>query len=479
MRIAIGYPQLESPLGHAQGGQNRQFQYFVHGAYIFPVIPATAATLLKQAGHEVYWSDGEAEEISWATQVAELIAFNPNLIAWEAKTPSVIGTWERIKQIKEAIPKCRVVLMGDHATALPEESLKKCPVDLVLTGGDMDFGLEEIVAKWGTHSQMRGVVAKDTQSDLARSPIIDRQLCKWWLYGYSKGSGNYKYLPGTHMMAGRDCWWRHEGGCTFCSWTSIFKNWRVRSVDQVMAELESCASLGIREVFDDTGTFPVGGWLADFCQALTKFQGVGGHRRITVGCNMRPGALDGRQYRDMAAAGFRFILYGLESANHHTLQRINKGQHEEDMVHTATLAKRAGLAPHVTCMVGYPWESRDDAARTIALTRRLFTQGLIDTLQATIIIPYPGTELFRQAERHGWLKYGHDWSAYDMRRPVMHCPMTDREVLSMTRGIYRSCLTPRYLVRRVASLRSLDDLQHAWRGVRYFFGHLADFKGTR
>ena len=32
--------------------------------YIFPVVPATAATMLKAAGHDVLWLDGIAEELS-------------------------------------------------------------------------------------------------------------------------------------------------------------------------------------------------------------------------------------------------------------------------------------------------------------------------------------------------------------------------------------------------------------------------------
>ena len=31
------------------------------------------------------------------------------------------------------------VLMGDHVTALPEESLQNSPVDFVITGGNYDF----------------------------------------------------------------------------------------------------------------------------------------------------------------------------------------------------------------------------------------------------------------------------------------------------------------------------------------------------
>ena len=62
MKIAICYPPLPSDKGVPLLSQNRQFQWFSRPTYIFPVVPATAATMLKKAGHEIAWLDGIAEE---------------------------------------------------------------------------------------------------------------------------------------------------------------------------------------------------------------------------------------------------------------------------------------------------------------------------------------------------------------------------------------------------------------------------------
>ncbi len=476
MKICLGYPSLDDPRGFHQTGQNRQAQVFTAPAFIYPVVPAMAATLLKRDGHEVMWSDGPAEGLTWTEQLRQIQAFHPDLLAWEVKTPSVKLTWPKVDDVKQALPDCLTVLMGDHITALPQESLDRCRVDVCITGGDYDFALQYVT----THPSTRGIYAHPTTGDIKTLPVIDRTLTKWALYGYEKGSGNYKYLPGTHTMVGRDCWWRHDGGCTFCSWTNTFKNWRVGTVDQFMAEVENCVSIGIREVFDDTGTFPIGKWLHEACERLIKFNKGKRHGRgrVTIGCNMRPGALNQEEYKLMGAAGFRFILYGLESANYDTLVRINKGQKPNAMFETARMAKRAGLEPHVTCMVGYPWESREEAMKTIHLTQDLFARGWIDTLQATICIPYPGTALFRQCKEQDWLTT-EDWNDYSMDKPVMKCPMPEEEVLAMTRGIYKSFLTPRFVVRKLISVRTTDDLKFLARGARLLVGHLTDFSGRR
>lgn len=191
---------------------------------------------------------------------------------------------------------------------------------------------------------------------------------------------------------------------------------------------------------------------------------------------MRANAIkDQETYDLMGKAGFRFILYGLESASQKTLDKLNKGTTPEDMVIGAKMATKGGLDPHVTCMVGYPWESKKEAETTVARTKELFDNGWINTLQATIVIPYPGTALFTQCEKNGWLKT-RDWDRFDMREPVMKSPIPDAEIMELTQKIYTSFLTPRYILRKLLTIRSWDDVNYyVIRGGRYIFGHLKDF----
>ena len=93
MRIAIAYPPLKSEKGVPLLTQNRQFQWFSRPTYIFPVVPATAATLLKAAGHEVLFLDGIAAELTEAEFEAQLEAFKPDYIVLETKTPVVKRHW--------------------------------------------------------------------------------------------------------------------------------------------------------------------------------------------------------------------------------------------------------------------------------------------------------------------------------------------------------------------------------------------------
>lgn len=830
----IGYPPIESDKGVALLSQNRQFQYFNNPTFIYPVIPAYAATFLKNAGYDVLWADGIAERKTMDAYVKEFEGFRPDLYVCEVKTPVVKRIWEALRILKEHRPETKLVLMGDHITALPEESFAHSPVDYCLTSGNFDFSLLNLVnhlargetlkpgVYWRDGDQVKNSGHFVQDQSLQNLPFIDRELTNWKLYAYN--NGNFKHLPGTYSMIGRDCfvagtlietsegqvpvehihvnhfarthtgrygrvfearsrlvphtvlvkpycnvtvqctpehpfwtrrgwmeaknlttedyvgyrcergssdathlyslpmeeedmwfyglyvaegyaakhgrqdvtltlgmkedtlrqrlmdyaahrgyharmrvirtaqqvivngpglldglkalfglgahskgihpaiqqlptaklrafldgyyagdghldkrhkalgcvtvskrlsldlrnvllrckiissvykeglyegfiggrvirgrwapyrlnvtrqfsgawgliaptlcpdtmegrvpaglqyegktiafiekdfvwyrvrkigeggeatvynfsvegdqsyiadglavhncWWRQDGGCTFCSWTTTFPKFQCGTPEHMLGEVEHLSkNYGIREVFDDTGTFPIGGWLEKFCKGLIE---RGLNKKIRMGCNMRPGAIGQKEYDMMGKAGFRFILYGLESANQNTLDRINKGQKPGDMWNSARMAKRAGLDPHVTCMVGYPWESKEEARATIEMTKKLFQRGWIDTLQATIVIPYPGTQLFKQCEEKGWLKT-RDWDDYDMRGPVMKCPIPDDEVMALTQGIYKSAITPLYLVRKVLSIRTADDVKYLWRAVLAMWGHLSDF----
>ena len=139
MKVIISYPPFEGIPGIPLLGQNRQYQVFRRPTYIYPLVPASAATLLKQSGHEVIWNDSIAEGWSYSQFLNFVKKERPDLIAFETKTPVVKRHWKIINDLKQLslfpFP-LSTVLMGDHVTALPEESFRNSPVDFVLTGGD-------------------------------------------------------------------------------------------------------------------------------------------------------------------------------------------------------------------------------------------------------------------------------------------------------------------------------------------------------
>ncbi|MGE5279422.1 MAG: B12-binding domain-containing radical SAM protein [Deltaproteobacteria bacterium] len=488
MKIIIAYPPLGSGKGVPLLSQNRQFQYFKEPTFIYPVVPASAATMLRADDHEVLWLDGIAEGLTRGSFLERVRAFGPDLIALETKTPVVAHHWRWIDDLKEAGSPW-TVLFGDHVTAMPQESFARSRVDFVLTGGDYDFLLRGLCAN--LHAKRAGGPAKDLEPgiwyreggtvlstgpfrldhDLDTAPLIDRDLTRWTLYAHK--NGNFRRTPGAYTMAGRDCWW---GRCTFCSWPTLYPKFRARSPVRVADEIEQLVTRhGVREIMDDTGTFPTGAWLKEFCAEMVR---RGLPQKVSLDCNMRFGAVGAEEYRMMKAAGFRLVLFGLESGNQATLDRLDKNLRIEDIARSCRAARRAGLYPHITIMFGYPWESHADALKTLDLGRRLLVKGDAYTVQATLVIPYPGSRLFVECRKNGWLRT-ENWEDYDMKRPVMTTPIPDAILLGMVQGIYRTAFNPEFVIRRLGSVRDLADLAYFGRGVRKVAGHLFDFARNR
>jgi anaerobic magnesium-protoporphyrin IX monomethyl ester cyclase len=482
MKIFIGYPPTRSEKGIALLSQNRQFQWFSNPTYIFPVILGSAATLLKKEGHKVFWIDSIAENISWTGFIKKIESEKPDLFAFETKTPVIKQHWKLIDKLKEKFPEMKIALLGDHVTSFPEESMKNSNVDFVVCGGDFDFSLSELCSwiekkikkmpkgiwyRKGKKIENSGVF--ELKHNLDNVPFIDRELTKWRLY---EKEYNLQGKPFFYIMSGRDCWW---GKCKFCAWPTLFPRFRVRSVENVLDEIGMLIEkYDVKEIFDDSGTLMTGKWLKELCEGLIK---RGYNRKIKYSCNMRFNALNQEEFNLMKKAGFRLLKFGLESGNQKTLDYLNKGIKIKDIIEGCEMAKKAGLTVHLTMIVGYPWETKKDALKTFRLAKYLMQKGKADVLQATVLVPYPGTPLWKEAKEKNWFIFNPlEYERYDMREPVLKTEGCDaKEVAEICGKIYTIFLTPSYVFQRAKNIRSWNDFKFNLRGVKAVFGHLKDF----
>jgi radical SAM superfamily enzyme YgiQ (UPF0313 family) len=237
-------------------------------------------------------------------------------------------------------------------------------------------------------------------------------------------SGNYKYLPGTHIMSASGCWW---GKCSFC--VENGKPYEVREVDDVIEEIKECKQLGFKEVFDDSATFPTGEWLEKFCKSLGRIN-IFSNRSISFGCNCRLVAAD---YSLMHSVGFRMVLFGLESANQKTLDIINKGRKVEDVRYIIKAAE-AGLDCHGAFMFGYPWETDEDATRTLRLVHTLLRRGYLKTAQASFYNPKIGE--------------------------------SNPSHRKFVRRIYEVAYSPQFWFNQIKDIKDKDDLKYLWRKIK-------------
>lgn len=250
-------------------------------------------------------------------------------------------------------------------------------------------------------------------------PSADRILTNAFDKRYQQ-NGNFKYRPGTYIQSASGCWW---GKCSFC--VEKDKSYVVRDVNAVYDEILECKRLGFREVFDDSATFPTGKWLDDLLSKPSP--------KIPIGCNMRMADVD---YERMKAWGFRMILFGIESANQATLDKIKKGTTISD-IHHVFRAYRAGIENHGTFMFGCPFETEKEAKTTLFTIQWLLRKGILKTAQASFYQPPDG--LNNPSHR----KY--------------------------VRKIYDVAWYPDFWINKLRDLRSWDDVVYLYRQVREAF----------
>jgi radical SAM superfamily enzyme YgiQ (UPF0313 family) len=501
-KVVVGYPPIETSKGVPLLSQNRQFQFFNAKTFIYPMVPAYSASMAKSRGYDVYWMDGIAQEKTFNQWLQELKEINPNLIMIETKAPVVKHHWEVIDILKKELPDMITVLVGDHVTFRPKETMENSKVDYVITGGDYDFMLSDLLDTitknvklvggiWGRYpsklnlSELLRIEASENSTEkffvsgplvqnhkLDDLPFVDRDLTRWKDYAFY--NGNFKYTPATYMYSGKDCWWNR---CTFCVWDHTLNpmgTYRRFTPERLFAEIKHLVdNYGVKEIFDDAGTLFVGPPLKKFCQMMID---SGYNKKVVLGCNMRLNALTQEYYDLMKQANFRFILYGMESGNQYTLDKLDKGLKVEEIESGVRMAKKAGLEPHLTIMLGYPWETEEMANNTINLAKNLFKKGYVDTMQATIVIPYPGTPLYKECIEKEWLLVSpYEYEAFDMRGPVMKVPFSREKLMELTQELYSSFFSVSYILRKILSIRSKEDFKFFTFSAWKLLGHLLDF----
>jgi anaerobic magnesium-protoporphyrin IX monomethyl ester cyclase len=489
MRIAFCYPPYTQKGRYPTLPQNRQFVYTSSKAVkIYPVVMATAATWLFQKGHMVLWLDGISRRLSRADYEKGLLSGKPDLVVLESKTPIMAKLWREIEWLKSKLPEAKVAVVGDHVSFFPEETLRSSQTDYVLTGGDYDFQLVSLVEHltgrgkpeggiyWQEKGRIRNSGEVKLDHDLSEVPLLDRQLTRWADYGEA-----YLFHPVGYIMSGRGCGidLTRNGSCTFCVWQQGL--WRcqarISSPKHVLAEVKNLVSLGAKEIFDDaeSGALWNTEWLGEFYDLLKKEKLLG---KVSFSSNGRADQLNPETCRLLKKSGYRLLKVGLESGNDETLAKIGKKENLKQIITGVKNAKDAGLRVMLTMMVGYPWETENEVRRTYEVARELmlYKTRAGDCLQASVIVPYPGTPFWRQAAKEKWFAINpDDYEAYDMNKPVLKSKI---DASYWCRRIWSIQKEPVYVIKSGLSIRSLDELFLLVRGARSLLGHARDYGET-
>ena len=451
--------------------------WFVMGEYLPPPlgILQLAAYLEKVNNNvEIEVLDCQAKNIDWRRLERYIENFNPDIVAPSGlatcNTFSILRTLEVAKKVKTEI---LTVVGGQHFTATADESLASCPeIDMVVCGeGEQTFAeLVDTYAKGKPMSTVKGLsfrhdgkVYHTPQRPLIKNldnlpfpgyHFVEDVIHKYHFTMMAGSSTRYALIEGS-----RGC----SHNCSFCSqWVFWQGKWRVKSPKRIADEMQILyENYGIRFFWLTDDDFGLGKHTSALCDEIIN-RGFADDIMWFMQARCDEIAKKSNLLPKLRKAGNRWILSGVESPSESTLKAFNKKIHPKDSEKAMKLLKQNDIFAQATLIIG----ERKDSAKSIARLREFVNEIDPDLAIFMILTPFPGTEIYREAESNGWIE-DTNWAHYDMVHAIMPTEYLTRiEVQEELYNCYRSFYGS--LSRRLKGIFSTNKLKR--KTYRYLAG---------
>ena len=361
-----------------------------------------------------------------------------DLVVAHTSTPSFVSDVKALEALKSVNPRLKAGLIGAKVAVEADKSLAKAPMVDFVARNEFDFTIKEIAEDrpWKdikglsyrnadgvlVHNEDRTVLENMDQLPFV-TPVYKRDLrIERYFIGYLK----HPYLS---LYTGRGC----KSRCTFCLWPQTVggHRYRTRSVGHVIDEMKwaKTAFPQVKEFFFDDDTF------TDNLPRAESIARELGKLGVTWSCNAKAN-VPRASLKVLRDNGLRLLLVGYESGNQQILHNIKKGMLVDVARRFSKDCHDLGITVHGTFILGRPGETRE----TIEETIRFATEINPHTIQVSLAAPYPGTFLYDQAVREGWLDAEHAELVDDsgVQLAPLHYPhLTHSEIFDSVETFYR------------------------------------------
>ncbi len=411
-------------------GQGKHFHMFEGTP---PLGLAYIAAALLQAGHAVTVCDavldGWDNVMPYGPLVARGLA-NAEVVQRIPDDTQVLGIsvtsttdWplvtDLVHRIRHARPDLKILLGGEHPSAMPGFCLQTAPADAVVIGEGEQTAVEVLQA-WASGddlAQVAGVafLGQDGQVVLTKKRPRIRELQAlpqpaWHLFdieGYQRrrfvGGALWQGRRSLPMLASRGCPYQ----CTFCTSPAMWSPlWLPRTPADVVAEMVELRDR--YQVFDfslhDLTTVVRRSWVEELCREIIA-QNVGVSWQLHSGTRLEQ--VDAELLDLMRRAGLAYLVLAPESASERTRARVQKRMKTSDIERAIADAVASGIPLKVQVMNGLPGDEHRDALANVRFAARLGKLG-VDAVGTAIFAPYPGTALFDELLQKGDIELGED-----------------------------------------------------------------------
>ena len=419
------------------------------GEYLPPPygIIQLAAYLEKHVpGAQVEILDCNAEKIDWTQLEQRIVSSNPDVVCSSSlATCNTYAVARTLQTAKKVAPKALTVTGGQHFTATAKESLEAYPEIDVIVRGEGEQTLAELVTRLskrqsfseieGTSLRTRGQIVNNTARPLIEN-LEDLPFPGYHLVGDLMKKYHFRAMaapnsPYAMIEGSRGC--LHE--CAFCTqWRHWQACWRVKSAKRIADEMKySNEKFGSKFIWLTDDNFGAGSRPKELAEELLK-------RELSEGTAWFVQARCDDIVRNAEAlpklceSGLSWVLLGVENSSPSTLDSYRKGITPQDIKAAVRLLRDNGIFGHAMIIIG----QRKDTRQSIAQLREFVNELDPDFAIFGILTPFPGTEIYEEASRNGWIM-DKTWSHYDMVHAIMPTEtLSIKEVQEELYGCYHS-----------------------------------------
>ena len=357
---------------------------------------------MEQAGYDVRIIDAKAERLSIDKILKRVSEFNPNIVGLSSSTPDFCITTSLAKKIK-SLGNYTIFIGGPHVSALPEETIKEECFDYGIIGEGEHTAVElaGAISSGASKERLSGIkgIIFNNGSKIIRTsprPYIENLdtipfparhlLPDARRYNYKF----YKHLPTVTIITTRGCPYQ----CIFCDRAVFGNRLRMRSIDNIMGEIEILVNqYGIRgiDIVDDLFTVSQER-VEEFCSQLIS-------RKLKVAWSglTRVDRVTPKILAAMKKSGCWQVIYGIESGSQKVLDNAKKDITLKDIKRAIHWTREANIEIAAFFMIGLP----GDSEATIRSGLELIKSLPLDRIGFRITQPFPGSELYRTALAKG------------------------------------------------------------------------------
>lgn len=422
--------------------------WFVMGEYLPPpygIIQLAAYLEREVKDITIEVLDCNAQQVNWEKLEKLIESHNPDIVASSAlatcNTYVVARTLEIAKKIN---PDILTVTGGQHFTATAQESLEEYPEIDVIVRGEGEKTFVELVrnAEKRALGNIRGISFRDRGEimhnpsrsliqDLDKLPYPGYHFVQDIIHKYHFAAMAGRRAPYALIEGSRGCSHR----CSFCTqWRHWQQVWRVKSSERIADEMEFCyENFGSRFIWLTDDNFGSGKRANTLAYELLR-RNIGDDLMWFVQWRCDDVVKNSQFLGRMRKAGLRWVLLGVESQKQTTLKRFRKGIMPETAKKAVKLLRKNDIFSHAMFIIG----DRKDSAESVADLREFVKDLDPDFVIFAVLTPFPGTEVFEEAKRMGWIQ-DFNWSHYDMIHAIMPTEtLSRREVQEELYRCYKS-----------------------------------------